>query len=115
MNDIEAFAPLAARVLDGEGVTAERTGPGYTALLQMLVQANKELAAMDLARLRGGFGYLYNSAAFRANLMPMLANGCVSGLGQQGRTGPIAFVTRPEPYIGFTDDQRESPGQALRS
>jgi hypothetical protein len=57
MNDIRGFAPLAERVLEAEGIKADPEGRGYANLLQLLVRANKELAAIDLARLRGDFGY----------------------------------------------------------
>lgn len=57
MSDVEAFAPLAARVLAAEGVNADTASQGYRTLLQLLVRANKELAAIDLARLQGDFGY----------------------------------------------------------
>jgi integrase len=56
-NQIDAFAPLAARVLEAEGVEADTRSPAYRTLLQLLVRANKELAAIDLARLKGDFGY----------------------------------------------------------
>lgn len=44
-------------MLAAEGVTVEPFGKGYTTLLQTLARANKELAAIDLARLQGDFGY----------------------------------------------------------
>jgi integrase len=56
-NDIHAFAPLAERVLAAEGVKVDPESRGYTTLLHLLVRANKELSALDLARLRGDFGY----------------------------------------------------------
>ena len=57
MNDIEAFAPLAARVLEAEGIKADPRSAGYRTMLQLLVRANKELSRIDLARLQGDFGY----------------------------------------------------------
>lgn len=57
MNEIAAFAPLAARVLEGEGIKVDPDSAGYRTMLQLLVRANKELARMDLARLQGDFGY----------------------------------------------------------
>lgn len=57
MNDIEAFAPLAARVLEAEGIKADPSSVGYRTMLQLLVRANKELSRIDLARLQGDFGY----------------------------------------------------------
>lgn len=57
MNDIDAFAPLAARVLEAEGIAVDPASRGHKSLLQLLVRANKELAAIDLARLKGDFGY----------------------------------------------------------
>ncbi|PTD25185.1 hypothetical protein CV103_06375 [Sphingomonas fennica] len=56
-SDIQAFAPLAERVLEAEGIKADPSSRGYTALLQLLARANKELSLLDLARLRGDFGY----------------------------------------------------------
>lgn len=57
MSDVEAFAPLAKRVLEAEGINADPSSKGYVTLLQLLARANKELSAIDLARLRGDFGY----------------------------------------------------------
>jgi integrase len=57
MNDIEAFAPLAAKVLEAEGIIVEPASRAYKTLLQLLARANKELAAIDVARLKGDFSY----------------------------------------------------------
>jgi len=57
MNQIEDYAPLARRVLEAEGIKVDPDSRGYKTLLQLLVRANKELSAIDLARLRGDFGY----------------------------------------------------------
>ncbi|WEK44453.1 MAG: hypothetical protein P0Y64_06555 [Candidatus Sphingomonas colombiensis] len=68
MNDIHAFAPLAARILAGEGLNADPNGAGYRTLLQLLVRANKELASIDLARPKGDFGYRPADAVMLAAL-----------------------------------------------
>ncbi len=56
-SDVEGFAPLAARVLEGEGIKADPASGGYRTMLQLLARANKELGRIDLARLQGNFGY----------------------------------------------------------
>jgi len=57
MNEIDSYAPLAARVLEAEGIKVDPSSRGYKTLLQLLIRANKELSAIDLARLKGDFGY----------------------------------------------------------
>lgn len=57
MNDVEGFAPLAARILEAEGIAVDPNLRPYKTLLQLLTRANKELALIDLARLKGDFGY----------------------------------------------------------
>jgi len=54
---VDAFVPLARRVLEAEGIKADPQSPGFKVLLQLLARANKELSAIDLARLQGDFGY----------------------------------------------------------
>lgn len=56
-NDLADYSKLAETVLREAGVKADPESKGYRALLQLLVRANKELSLIDLARLRGDFGY----------------------------------------------------------
>lgn len=56
-NQIDDFTPFAARVLDAEGIVVDMTSRAHRTLLPLLMRANKELAAIDLARLKGDFGH----------------------------------------------------------
>ncbi|MDK8214635.1 site-specific integrase [Sphingomonas sp. UMB7805-LC452B] len=67
-NDIAAYAPLAARVLEAEGIKVDPASSGYRTLLQLLVRANKELSRIDLARLQGDFGYRPSDPVFLSAL-----------------------------------------------
>jgi hypothetical protein len=63
-SDLEGYGQLAETVLSEAGVKADPESKGYRALLQLLVRANKELALIDLARLRGDFGYKPSDPVF---------------------------------------------------
>ncbi|SFP55149.1 site-specific integrase [Sphingomonas rubra] len=66
---VEGFAPLAARVLEAEGIKADPAGGGYRTMLQLLARANKELGRIDLARLQGDFGYRPTDPVFLSALI----------------------------------------------
>jgi hypothetical protein len=63
-SDLEDYSQLAETVLAEAGVKADPESKGYRALLQLLVRANKELALIDLARLKGDYGYKPSDPVF---------------------------------------------------
>jgi integrase len=67
-SDVDGFAPLAARVLEAEGVRVDPASAGYRTMLQLLARANKELGRIDLARLQGDFGYRPSDPVFLSAL-----------------------------------------------
>jgi integrase len=68
MSDVQGFAKLADRILAAEGIKADPSSKGYASMLQLLARANKELGLIDLARLKGDFGYRPADPVFRAAL-----------------------------------------------
>lgn len=65
-NDTAPIASLARRIFAEQEITILPEGPGYQYLLQLLFRANKELALIDAARLKGDFGYRPSDPVFAA-------------------------------------------------
>ena len=55
-NDLAEAKADAVKLLEREGIKAERQSPSYRALLQLLLRARKELALQAKARLLGDYG-----------------------------------------------------------
>ena len=67
-SSLDAITPLAERLLERRGMRAEPESAGYRTLLQLLWRGMKELNQVDLARLRGDFGYAPADPVFAAAL-----------------------------------------------
>jgi hypothetical protein len=67
-SDVQGFEKLAERVLGAQGIKADPSSRGYATMLQLLARANKELSQIDLASLKGDFGYQPADPVFRTAL-----------------------------------------------